>query len=150
MTLKRKEFRTPYNTDNTKFSGVSCGPGLTRASDAEFCDINRILGDALQYGTPINHVNHGQAVFGDVSNLPDIAEAFDLVNAAQASFMALPSALRKLLDNDPRNLEGWLMDEANRDDAIKYGLIEPPAPGPNTYSQEPLKTAGVAADSPTA
>ena len=64
-------------------------------------------------------------VYGDFSSVPTLEEAHEAVNKAAEQFYALPAEVRKEMDNDPSKMEIWLSDEANKDKALSFGLIEP-------------------------
>jgi len=65
------------------------------------------------------------AQFGDVSAVPDFRTARDLVNAANASFMALPAIVRRRFDNDPAQFLDFCNDPNNLDEARSLGLAKP-------------------------
>lgn len=68
--------------------------------------------------------------YADISEIPDLQTALESVKKAEQAFMLLPSEIRKKLGNDPTNLTDYLKDEKNREEAIKYGLINAPASAP--------------------
>lgn len=87
------------------------------------CDVNNIMDRFMKTGQ-ITHLKSKQGQFADVSEYGDLFETTLKVQEAEKAFMALPSQLRKKLNNDPRELPNYLSDPKNRDEAIKYGLIE--------------------------
>lgn len=99
---------------------------LTQQQFADECDINNIIRrhpDGL-----FTHVNPGTPKWGvDVPEPLAYNEALNLVMEADAAFMALPAELRARFNNDASSLLAFLNDETNRDEAIKLGLVNPPA-----------------------
>lgn len=74
--------------------GLRCGEGRTQQHFKDECDINWI----------IKHYN-GQTppppVYGDVSMFDGLQSAIDMVDAAQESFMNLPSSVRDDFGHNP-------------------------------------------------
>lgn len=100
----------------------STRPSRTKQAMRKDSDINAIVarGRIVGYLPPINR----QPVYGDISAVPSYEEAFNRVTAAQEAFRRLPSDLREKLSNDPKNLVPFMMDEKNRGDCEKYGLLK--------------------------
>ena len=63
-------------------------------------------------------VGCGQATFQELKNR---------VLSAEAAFGRLPAATRSRMDNDPAKLLAFLADPKNKDEAVKLGLVHPPA-----------------------
>lgn len=82
------------------------------------CDVNEIVKRA-QRGIAPAFLNNREARYGDFSNVPSLAEAHSLVAAARDAFMELPAALRRELDNDPRNLSQLTQEQAERYKLLK-------------------------------
>ncbi|QXP07887.1 MAG: internal scaffolding protein [Arizlama microvirus] len=124
--LKVPFMRTPYNYDTnaaSNESGLACEePSLAQQHFAEECDINNILRQfnitGLLPEAPLS------PRYGDFSGITDYHTALNAVIAAEDGFMALPADLRARFQNDPENLINFLDDEANKDEAIKLGLID--------------------------
>lgn len=72
--------------------------------------------------------------FEDVSMVPDFRAARDMVNAAQASFMALPAILRKRFDNDAAQFLDFVTNPSNLDELRKLGLAKPEPVQPDPVS----------------
>lgn len=95
------------------------------------CDINNILAQYRQTGM-VRHIS-GQAAQGRYEHLPepvDFQEALHQVEAARASFMSLPANVRDRFHNEPVEFLAFIADQANREEAVKLGLVVPPAPVP--------------------
>ncbi len=111
-------------------------PSMTQQHFKEECDINRIMQRYEETG------NWGEQTdvrpqFGDFSAEFDFRSAQDMIINAREAFAALPSRVRKRFNNDPAELMAFVMDEANREEAISLGLIEKP----EEPVQEPVQPA---------
>lgn len=120
--------RTAYSARDVVFPGLlfADDEGLTQQHFKDECDINQIVKRYVQTGV-WDHESDFVPYYGDVSEVPnDLMSSFEEVARAEAAFMDLPSDVRKALDNDPSRLGAWLHDPANRDQAIRAGLIVAP------------------------
>lgn len=107
--------------------GLDCSePILTDPSFANACDINVIMANYAKTGM-LGHVNNSEARYIDNTEIPDLARAFDIVTKAEQMFYDLPAQVRKLMDNDPSQLESFILDPQNTDILIKNGIITPNA-----------------------
>lgn len=118
----------------TKYSpppspGLVCDDkSLTRQDCAKECDINYIVSRAgAGLAQPLTCP---EPVYQDLSEVPDnLQDALNIQIDAQRRFDAMPSRVRERFANDPARLIAFLRDKANRDEAVKLGLIpEPPKP----------------------
>lgn len=96
---------------------------LTKQSFSKECDVNFIMSKYSKTGL-IDHIQSNPGRFGDFLDIVDYQSSLNSVLEAQASFDALPSALRARFDNDPALFLSFVQDESNRDEAINLGLIE--------------------------
>lgn len=120
--------------------------GISRVdqSQREHTDINKIVARAQKTGQwPYNP--RGEPFYADASNVGDLMSSFEVVQRAEAAFASLPAEVRRSMDNDPRNLEEWLSDPKNLDQAVKAGLLTLP---PQEASPEPGKGAPKAPKEP--
>lgn len=116
-----------------------CGPGRTKQSFKEQCDINCIVERYKQSGL-VSHVNSKQGTYADVSSVPDYQTALNTVNVARDAFNSLPATVRARFNNDPGMLLDFLSKPENIDEGVRLGLLVkkvdptppavPPAPGP--------------------
>ena len=120
-------YRTCRNVIGRKEGIVIKSPTMTKQAFREECDINRIMARYELTGQ-IEHVNRKQPIYGDFSQFSDYQTMLGKVNQATEAFEALPSELRKELKYDPQNLFGWIQNPANKEKAIKYGLMQSPPP----------------------
>lgn len=100
------------------------GPGLTQQHFAEACDINRIMA-RHDLSAILEAANAVKAEFGDFSNAGDYRDAMEVVCRAQDAFDAMPAEVRKRFRNDPIEMCRFLEVEANREEAVKLGLMKP-------------------------
>lgn len=116
-------------------------PGITFAPDSsktvqdfkDEADVNKLVNRFSETGQFYDPLVLSQAsvrkpMFEDFSSVPDYQAAQDIVLDAQAQFDALPSAIRDRFANDPAQLLAFVGNDANREEAIKLGLVEAPAP----------------------
>lgn len=121
-------FKTIFDTYEEKQGIIFKEPTMTIQSEKDNCDINVIMNRYATCGTPLPYRTDGvQPVYADVSELGDYMENYQRCKQAEEMFNALPSALRKELDNNPANLLTFIQNEANRERCVEYGLINKPA-----------------------
>lgn len=117
-------------------------PTLAQQQFKDECDINNIIKNYSQTG--VLPVSKKVGAFLDVSNVADYQTSLQTVYEAQKAFDALPSNIRSRFENDPNQLLAFIEDDANRDEALKLGLLEKQIPqtqtqNPNTETQTPQK-----------
>jgi len=124
--MTRKVFvRNPYNYDMEEVSnetGLKC-EDLSKAQQhmKDECDINVIV---ERFGvTGRVPVTQFEPSYGDFSSVGDYHTALNKINATKEQFMTLPAKVRAKFDHDPYQLVNFLMDEANRNEAVELGLI---------------------------
>lgn len=106
-------------------TGLVC-PDVSRArqSEAEEADINTIVRNFGITGRMPSGVR--APVYGDFDLVSDYQSALEAVRAADAAFLAMPADVRRRFGDDPQAFVEFCSDEANREEAIKLGLIVPP------------------------
>lgn len=120
-------FKTIFDTYEEKQGIIFKEPTMTIQSEKDNCDINVIMNRYATCGTPLPVRSDGvEPMFADVSELGDYMENFNRCKQAEEMFNALPSALRKELDNNPANLIPFIQDKKNESRCIEYGLIHKP------------------------
>lgn len=121
-------FKTIFDTYHEKEGIIFKEPTMTVQSEKDNCDINVIMNRYATCGTPLPYRTDGvQAVYADVSELGDYMENYQRCKQAEEMFNALPSALRKELDNNPANLIPFIQNEKNKERCYEYGLLNKPA-----------------------
>lgn len=101
------------------------GPSRTKQSFRDECDINNIMRKWQKTGL-VTHVSKYQGDYSDLTNVQSYHESCNQVLAAQEAFASLPSSLRSRFQNDPGQFLEFVGNDANRDEAIKLGLITQP------------------------
>lgn len=124
--------RTPYNYDMREASKeaaiVTVGPSMAVQSPKEEVDINTIV---KRFGlTGELPVNQRVPLLVDFDEILDYRTCLDAVMKAKASFDAQPAAVRARFENDPARLVDFVMDDGNREEAVRLGLVPAPAPAP--------------------
>lgn len=118
-------------------------PSRTKQSHLKECDINNIIKQFSVTGQ-ITHVS-AKAQLGAYQDLPDqldYQEAQNTVIAAERSFMTLPAKLRERFENEPSQFLAFLGDPANREEAVKLGLVNAPPRAENPPAEPAPKTEG--------
>ncbi len=108
---------------------VVCGPGRTKQSFRAQTDINNIVARYQKTGL-LEHVRVNPGVFADVSEIGDYHGMVAKIRFAQERFEQLPAVIRARFNGDPGLLVRFMSDEANRDEAVKLGLIGKPSVKP--------------------
>lgn len=108
---------------------VDCSdlPSLTRQEFADECDINNLMAKFENSGLLPSHVNNAEPRYLDVSNVPDLQQAHEILQQATASFMSLPATVRRDFDNDPIKFINFAENPANIEKMREWKLA-PPAP----------------------
>nr|QJB20474.1 MAG: internal scaffolding protein [Microvirus sp.] len=109
---------------------VDCSsPILTDQSYKNACDINVIMEQYAKTGL-LAHQTSKEPQYLDNTLVPSLEVAFDIVSAASEAFFSLPPDVRKLMDNDPSQMENFVSNDENAEILKKHGLIiskaEPP------------------------
>ncbi|WNK14744.1 MAG: internal scaffolding protein [Microvirus sp.] len=122
------KFRTGFDGDNDQVSrdtGLFCPPeeGMTQQHFRDECDINKIV---ERFGlTGELPDNPRMPVYGDFTGVADYQTCLNAVLMADAAFMELPGALRARFHHSPQALLEFCSDDANREEALKLGLLKP-------------------------
>lgn len=101
-----------------------------RQSEHEATKIDNIL--KKYAATGVLPIQRRQGFFADVSGLCDYKEALDLLHDKGDVFRKLPKEARELLMSDPEEFRKIIMEETNRENLEKIGLLEP-------IEKEPVK-----------
>lgn len=101
---------------------VKCGKSMTKQAFKDEVDINKIVKQFEKTGM-VEHLNENQPFYGDVSELKGYQEALNVVNEADALFMAMSPAIRERFDNDPAKMIRFLEDPKNNKEAVDLGMV---------------------------
>lgn len=124
----------------------SFGDGRTKQSFKKECDINNIVARIRKGDAELPA--QAKQVFADVSGVPDYLEMRNRIAAADELFAALPSRVRRALNNDPARLVELSSTAEGVEQLAAMGLkrpqeaappkAEPPAaPTPPSSSSKP-------------
>lgn len=98
--------------------------GRTKQSAEAECNINNIMAKYAKTGQLV-HVAETLGEFRDISGIPDLNEAMNIVADANSAFNELPAEVRKACEHNAGNFLEWFDNPENRDEAVKLGLIVP-------------------------
>lgn len=125
---KHPNARTRY--DRLDVSITFKGPGLTKQSFKDECDVNNIVAKYQKTGAITHFAKHAPQY--DFCTGHDLKESIEIVNQANEMFAELPSAVRKLCNNDPAEFLQFVQDPANAAQMSDLGLSS------NTAALTPL------------
>lgn len=119
--------RHEYKASNgLKFKDVS----KTQQQYKDECDlpaqIEKLTRHLNMTGETLADYNNKGAMYGDFTQVPDFRSYQVAVADAKEKFNALPLPVKDKFGNDPTKLFDFLLDENNRDEAIKLGLVTAP------------------------
>jgi len=118
--------RTPYNYDTDAVSdetGLSCPePTLAQQQFRDEADINTIMERFGRTGEIVAPIR--MPTYGDFSQVNDYHTAMNALIEARNSFEALPAKIRARFENDPGQFVEFCLDDRNRDEAVRLGLVE--------------------------
>lgn len=98
------------------------GPGRTKQSFKDECDINNLMAKYLRTGR-MEHVNEALPRFECVSG-HDFQSAQNLIANAASMFEDIPSTIRNRFDNNPGKLLDWVHDPKNAQEAHSLGFLD--------------------------
>lgn len=114
---------------------------FTEQHHKDQCDVNKIVRKYDSTGL-IQHVQQLEARYGDVTGI-NFQAAQNLVAGAKTSFEKLPAHIRSRFNNSVREFLTFFENPANRDEAIKLGLIHKDTPesadGLGEHQKEPYE-----------
>lgn len=119
------KFATPYDGERRRVVIEPVGESMTQQHFKEEVDVRNIIKRYDSTGL-IQHVQRGQAQYGDFSQTVGFKEALDMVNSAKHSFMELPAELRREFNNDAGEFYTFVSDPANSEKLIEMGLAQAP------------------------
>ncbi len=98
------------------------GPGRTRQSMRDECDINLIMAKYAKSGF-IDHLSrHGES-YGFASGV-SFHDAMNVVTKADSMFADLPAEARTRFHGDPAEFLDFVQDESNFDEMVELGLAK--------------------------
>lgn len=118
------------------------GPSLTRQEFADECDVNALMARYEKTGEMIPGRQMREPVYLDLSEVPDLHTAMNVMRDAEAGFMSLPASVRRVFENDVMSFVKFAEDPENLEQMREWGLAKPAEPTP-----EPLSVRVVPPDS---
>ena len=118
------EFYTPYTNPKTVEPFHTSGESLTQEQFAEESEINNIIRSHDRNGV-IEHINRGNAIYGDFSGITDFSEALDQIREAQNEFQQIPSEIREKFQNDAGQFFKFASNPDNIQELREMGLANP-------------------------
>lgn len=94
----------------------------TKQAFAKEVNINSIMRKAAKTG--VLPVVLGQPMYGDFSNVGDFLAVQLRMQAVEDAFMSLPASIRAKFRNSPADYVDFMVNPANKDEAIKLGLMK--------------------------
>jgi len=115
------KFYTRYDRPKKDF-GLKCeDESLTRQSEADSADINKIM-ERFDRTGQLPHVMKAPPQYGD-ARIVDFQTAKQIVIDAELAFNELPAKARQYFNHDPENLMSALTDPKKEQDLLDLGII---------------------------
>lgn len=106
------------------------GPSLTRQEFAEECDVNALMARYEKTGMQIPSHMSREPQYLDLSDVPDLHSAMNVMREAEAAFMQLPAHVRLEFGNDAIRFVEFAEDKENLEQMRAWGLAKPAEPPP--------------------
>lgn len=116
-------------TNPAIFCDCSNLPSLTRQEFAAECDINNLMSQFEKTGI-LPTTNSATPNYLDVSDVPDLMLAHEILQNATTAFMSLPATVRRDFDNDPLKFVAFAEDPENLPKMREWKLAPPPVSEP--------------------
>lgn len=97
-------------------------PAMTDPQWEKESDINYIMDKFMKTGQ-VTHTSNKKGIYADVSEIPDLIGAAQIVREAQNNFEALPSHVREKFNNKPEEMIKFLQNPKNSEEAVQLGLL---------------------------
>jgi phage internal scaffolding protein len=118
------EFYSPYTNPKKVEPFYTVGESMTQEQFAEESEINNILRSHDRNGI-IEHINRGNAIYGDFSNITDFSDALEQIKQAQSEFQNIPWEIREKFQNDAGQFFKFASDPDNLQELRDMGLANP-------------------------
>lgn len=118
-------FRTSCDERKPSVGITFTEPSRTKQSELADSDINNIMARYATTGQ-ITHLQAGQPLYGDFSEVEDYQTSLNKVMSAEDKFNSLPSDIRKKFDYNPQNMIDFILNPDNREECVKLGFINKP------------------------
>lgn len=111
-------------TNPAIFLDCSTHPSLTRQEFADECDVNKLMAQYEKSGI-LPTMSGREPRYLDVSDVPDLQSALNLLNEATEAFMSLPATVRRDFDNDPQKFISFAENPDNIEKMREWKLAPP-------------------------
>lgn len=108
------------------FKTVCDTPSMTKQSDKDACDVNKIM--RVYEKTGVITADQKEMFFADVAEAGDFREALHRVEGVSKFFSNLPAKVRAEFDNNPAAFLDFCADPESHDRLIELELIEDDRP----------------------
>lgn len=115
------KFKTQYDRGDKDYKFTPTGKDMCNQAEKDSCDINNILKRFEKTGM-LPEMIEREPRYGDFSEVPDYQQACEIVERAEAQFMALDAGVRSRFANDPSKFLEFMHDEKNVEEIVKMGL----------------------------
>lgn len=117
----RSEYGYDMNAASLETALDASHDGRTQQSFKDECDINILMKRFLVGGQL--PVDVRMPTYGDFTGVSNFHEAVNAVRTASEAFMEMPPDVRARFHNDAGEFVDFCSDDANREEAIKLGLV---------------------------
>lgn len=118
------EFYSPYTNPKKPSFFETTGESLTQQHFADESEINNIIRSHDRNGV-IDHIQRGNAIYGDFSEITDLSDALVQIQEAQKEFLNIPSEIRERFKNDAGEFFKYASNPDNEDGMREMGLLNP-------------------------
>lgn len=146
--MKKSKFYTRFDRPDRDFGTKIEGESMTLQSEAESCDINKIMERFDRTGQlPVSM--KAPPTFGD-ARIVDFQTAKQIVLDAEFAFSQLPAQTRKEFGHDPENLLKALSDssEHNTKKLLELGILVEKSEDPQQTLQRIAKNTEAKIEAP--
>lgn len=105
---------------------VDWGITRTKQSEEKACNINNIV-KKFKRGGELTHISNALMQYRDVSGIPDLHEAMNVVANANSLFAEMPAEVRKACQHDAANFLPFIDNPDNLEECQAMGILPPTA-----------------------
>lgn len=98
------------------------GPSRTKQSAEPETNIKQIF-SRFQATGEMTHISNALMAYRDMSDLPDLESAMNIVANANSLFAELPAHIRKRVGHDAANFLPFIDDPENLEECIELGIL---------------------------
>lgn len=120
--------QTPTSRTRKRYQLICEEDSRCKQSFKDECNINNIIKRHHATGIPLPTHETVGAKFGDFTGIPDYHTAMGKVTKAREAFLNLPSAIRRVFNNDPGQFIEFATNPENSRELIEMGLANAPDP----------------------